>query len=311
MRKSAWIVSPGSLQAYAVAVIFISIATIARWILGFAVHQPLPFITFYPAVVFVTLIGGATVGVLAIVAGAVLAWWLFMPHEGGVFPSDLSSQATLGTYFVAALAMAWAADYTRRLARSLREEESLRTLAVQELSHRLKNKIMTIQAIVAMRLQDYPEIRNDIQGALTALASADELLTASQAKGADLREILCAELKPYTAKRVTLSGPDVYLRSQLALMMALLIHELATNAAKYGAFSTPQGRVLVEWSFDAGRLELVWRESGGPAITRPVSHGFGTRLFSRALTPFGGTAHADFAADGLVCKLSVPMAGNS
>jgi two-component sensor histidine kinase len=207
--------------------------------------------------------------------------------------------------------MAWCADYTRRLAKRLRDEERLRALAVQELGHRLKNKIVTIQAIIGMRLQASPEIRKEIQGALGALANADDLLMASQTGGADLRAILLAEVKPYTVERTTFAGPEVLLPPQLALIMALLIHELATNAAKYGAFSNPKGRVFVEWSVNDRDLKLLWRESDGPPVTLPTQRGFGTRLFSRALEPLGGTAHAEFAAEGLICRMTIPKSALS
>jgi two-component sensor histidine kinase len=300
-------IQAGSLRAYLVATVIIGIAALVGWGLGFVVHDPVPFITFYPAVVFVTFVGGAAVGVFSVISGAVLAWWLFMPRHGTLLPSDISSQATLATYLVAALGMAWCSDYARRLAKRIRDEERLRALAVQELGHRLKNKILTIQAVVGMRLQAYPEIRKEIQGALTALATADDLLMASQASGADLRAILVAEVKPYGAGRGTLAGPEVLLPSQLALVMALLVHELATNAAKYGAFSVPGGRVCVKWSLNGGRLELEWRESDGPEVIAPARQGFGTRLFSRAIEPLGGTAHVEFARDGLICRLAVPL----
>lgn len=300
-------IQAGSLRAYLVATVIIGIAALVRWGLGFVIHNQVPFITFYPAVVLVTFVGGAAAGVFSVFSGAVLAWWLFMPRHGSLLPADLSSQATLTTYLVAALGIVWCSDYTRRLAKRVRDEERLRSLAVQELGHRLKNKIMTIQAILGMRLQAYPEIRKEIQGALTALATADDLLMASQASGADLRAILVAEVKPYGAERGTLAGPEVLLPSQFALVLALLIHELATNAAKYGAFSVPGGRVCVNWSLNGGRLELEWRESDGPEVVPPAKHGFGTRLFSRAIEPLGGTAHLDFARAGLICRLAVPL----
>ena len=300
-------IKPGSLRAYLAATIIVGVAALVRWGLGFVSYQTLPFITFYPTIVFVTFFGGAGPGAFAIISGAVVAWWAFMPHSGSVLPMDAGSQITLAIYLLAALGMAWCADYARRLAKRLRHEEGLRALAVEELSHRLKNKVLTIQAIIWMRLQGHPEVRNEVQNALIALANADDLLTASQGRGASLRAILLAEVAPYNAERVALAGPDVLLPALLALTMALLIHELTTNAAKYGAFSTTEGHVAVEWSLDEGRLELVWRESDGPTIARPTSSGFGTRLFMRALEPLGGSVRAEFATSGLVCKLSIPM----
>jgi two-component sensor histidine kinase len=101
-----------------------------------------------------------------------------------------------------------------------------------------------------------------------------------------------------------MDGPDVLLPPKLAVMMALLVHELATNAAKYGALSSSTGKLSIRWSHADGRLDLEWRESGGPAVTAPTHRGFGTRLFSKALEQFGGTVEADFATKGLICKIT-------
>ena len=94
---------------------------------------------------------------------------------------------------------------------------------------------------------------------------------------------------------------------KLALMMALLVHELATNAAKYGALSSSVGNLSIGWSLADARLDLEWRERGGPAVTTPLHRGFGTRLFSRALEQFGGAVETNFATMGLICKLSLVL----
>jgi two-component sensor histidine kinase len=134
---------------------------------------------------------------------------------------------------------------------------------------------------------------------------------ATQGQGARLRDILSAELRPYEVSRVSMAGPDVLLPSKLALMMALLVHELATNAAKYGALASSVGKLSIRWSLADARLELEWRESGGPAVTAPTHRGFGTRLFSRALEQFGGAVEATFATTGLICKLSLVLQESS
>ena len=93
--------------------------------------------------------------------------------------------------------------------------------------------------------------------------------------------------------------------------MALLVHELATNAAKYGALASSVGKLSIRWSLADARLDLEWRESGGPAVAAPIHRGFGTRLFSRALEQFGGTVGATFATTGLICKLSLMLRSNA
>jgi two-component sensor histidine kinase len=104
-----------------------------------------------------------------------------------------------------------------------------------------------------------------------------------------------------------MAGPNCLLAPKLALTMALLMHELATNAAKYGALSNSTGRVSIDWSLSDARLDLVWRESSGPSIRPPTHNGFGMRLFERAVQQFDGNVEATFAPTGLVCKLNVAL----
>ena len=189
----------------------------------------------------------------------------------------------------------------------LEDEETFRKLAVEELAHRLKNKLATIQSIVSFQLREEPQIRDAILRRLAALSATDDLIMAAQGHGALIRDILTAELKPYEVSRISVEGPDSLLSPKLALTMALLFHELATNAAKYGALSTSTGRLSVAWSLSGARLNLEWRESGGPVISKPSHRGFGTRLFSRSLDQFDGTVEAIFEPTGLICKLSMVL----
>jgi two-component sensor histidine kinase len=175
----------------------------------------------------------------------------------------------------------------------------------------LKNKLATIQSIVNFRLRDYPQIRDEIAGSLVALTATDHLITAAQGQGAHIADILATELAPYEMSRISMDGPSCLLEPKIALTMALLVHELATNAAKYGALSTSDGKLstsdgklAIDWSLAGERLKLEWRESDGPPVSPPSRSGFGTRLFLRALEQFGGKVDAAFALTGLVCILS-------
>ena len=114
---------------------------------------------------------------------------------------------------------------------------SIGKVVVEELAHRLKNKIATIQSIVSYQLRGHLELRDAIVGRLVALSGTDDLIIAAQGQGADLRDLLTVELRAYEASRILIAGPAVFLPTKLALSMTLLVHELATNAAKYGARS--------------------------------------------------------------------------
>ena len=209
--------------------------------------------------------------------------------------------------FIRHLLIVWASDHYRRLTKRLQDEETFRKLAVDELAHRLKNKLATIQAIVSFRLREHPHVREEIAGALTALTATDDLITAAQGQGAHIRDILSTELAPYDVSRISMDGPECMLSPKLALTMALLVHELATNSAKYGALSSAAGKLSLDWTLSDMRLSLDWRESGGPTVSPPTHSGFGTRLFLRALEQFSGRVDATFAPSGLVCKMSVVL----
>ena len=304
-------ISSGSLEAYLFATLCVVIASLLRWGLGLLSENILPLPTFYPAVLFSALIGGAGAGVFAAILGGLIGWWAFMPPHFTFFPVTFGQQIGLLMYFSASLLIVWGADHYRKITKRLEDEEKFRKLAVDELAHRLKNKLATIQSIISFQLRDDPQIRDAILSRLTALSATDDLIMEAQGQGAGLRNILSAELRPYGASRVSMKGPDVLLPPKLALMMALLFHELATNAAKYGALSSSVGNLSIGWSLADARLYLEWRESGGPTITAPVHRGFGTRLFSRALEQFGGAVEATFATTGLICKLSFVLQESS
>jgi HWE histidine kinase len=205
---------------------------------------------------------------LAPTVSGLIGWWAFLSPHVGFFPLPIAAELELLTYAVACALIIWGADSYRRLAVRLREEERVRTLAVEELAHRLKNKIASIQSIISYQLREQPRLRDDIIARLVALAATDDLIMTAQGRGASLRAILSVELKPYGLARISMEGPDIILTPTVALTMALIVHELATNAAKYGALSLASGkaaqkivpprlRIPVSYQFD-GHLRTVY-----------------------------------------------------
>jgi PAS domain S-box-containing protein len=186
-------------------------------------------------------------------------------------------------------------------------EERLRKLAVEELGHRLKNKIAMIQSIINYELRESPELRNEITDRLVALSHTDDLIMAMQGQGARLGDILSTELGPYGLSRITLRGPEFPLPPRLAWVMALIMHELATNAAKYGALSTAEGKLTIRWALKDRTLKLEWRESGGPLILSPTRRGFGLRLLSHGLDQFAGAVETNFGKTGLKCTMEATI----
>lgn len=174
----------------------------------------------------------------------------------------------------------------------------MRKLVVEELAHRLKNKIATIQSIISYQLREQPGLRNDIVARLVALSATDDLIIASHGRGASIRDILSTELGPYELSRISLDGPDILLPPTLALVMTLLVHELATNAVKHGALSCPAGKLSICWSLLKGKVSIEWRAS---------HRGFASRLLSSALDQFNGSVETTFEKNGLICRMTAVL----
>lgn len=194
--------------------------------------------------------------------------------------------------------------------------ERQQKLLVDELNHRVKNVLATVQAIAAQTLRTNPdpaEFREAFESRLVGLSATHDLLTATSWRSASLRDVVLVEFRPYGAERYVLEGPHVDLAPAEALALGLVFHELATNAAKYGALSTPEGCVEVRWSVsgavETGRtLSLDWEERGGPPVRPPERRGFGSRLIERSLKgPLQGHAQLVFAPDGLCCHVDLPL----
>ncbi len=198
-----------------------------------------------------------------------------------------------------------------------RAEERTQLLAA-ELSHRVKNTLATVVAIAQQTFQkteDFGEFRTAFMGRIEALAEAHGLLLQVQWGDLDLGAVVDAALRPFRrgdGTSIGVRGVPVELPPSQALTVNLILHELATNAAKYGALSIPGGRVDIAWTVlgvdGERRVELEWRESGGPRVSPPQRRGFGSSLIERSLTyEFDGAATLDFAPSGLVCRLTVPL----
>lgn len=191
-----------------------------------------------------------------------------------------------------------------------RRAEHRQQLLINELNHRVKNSLATVQAIAAQTLRSAPSLpsaRELFEDRLMALAAAHDLLTAESWSGARLRDVVASALAPFeTTQRpqVLRSGPPVWVAAYRALALSLALHELATNAAKYGALSVPEGRVTISWSVSGSELRLLWIEEGGPPVAGPARSGFGTRLLQRNLPrELQGDVALTFAAEGVRCEV--------
>jgi PAS domain S-box-containing protein len=185
-------------------------------------------------------------------------------------------------------------------------------LLVSELNHRVKNTLSIVQSLAHQTFRKSPspaEAIGRFEGRLEALAAAHNLLTRENWDSASISEVIAQALAPFCHDgRCDLRGPQLRLPPKTAVSLTLAVHELATNASKYGALSHNDGRIIVHWTVENEWMELMWREQDGPPVAPPQTAGFGTRMIKRLLTvEFGGEVELEFAADGVVCRVSAPV----
>lgn len=295
---------PHPLVACALAVGTTTLAAVARGIIPSLGVGIVPFATFYASALLSGLFGGYRAGLLAIGLGAIVAEGVFVDESFSFSTITGEYLGRMVAFVAVSLLTVWGANYYRGLASRLRKEQDHRKLVVEELTHRLKNKITIVHVVLQQALREHPEIFETVHQRLRLLAATDDLILEAEGKGCCLNQIFNAELAPYGMTRFDLQGPQVRLPDKLAVILSLVAHELATNAAKYGALSMPQGRIVVSWLFEGKRLTMVWTEINGPRVEAPSRHGFGTRLVTRALATVGGSAEVDFKHAGFVCTMS-------
>jgi two-component sensor histidine kinase len=182
----------------------------------------------------------------------------------------------------------------------------------REAEHRSKNLLANVLATVRLSLSDTPEgLKQAIEGRILALANVNSLFVEGRWIGAELSTIAKQEVGPYFKKgemRAQIEGPQILLEPNAAQSIAVILHELATNAAKYGALSSLDGRIELSWSRDSGkRLELCWTETGGPPVKKPTNVGFGGSIINLLVGQLKGTAQFDWRTEGLHCKITVEI----
>jgi PAS domain S-box-containing protein len=188
--------------------------------------------------------------------------------------------------------------------------EERQNLLAREVDHRAKNALALAQSIVRLtRADEVKAYVNAVEGRINALARVHTILSLSSWQGAELSRLIEEELAPYSlGGQIGLSGPEVQLLPTTAQTFALALHELFTNSAKYGALSTRAGRLAISWLVEGDMLALSWEESGGPLVRKPQARGFGTKsLLASVESQLGGQAQFDWRAEGLLCRLEVPL----
>ena len=296
---------PSLLFAVVLAIVCLGLSTLVRW--GLSQIRPDVFFTpYFPAVFFATAFGGYRIGILAAIMAGALG---FAVNFSSAAP-DFSRFALLAIFWLVCGLIIWGVDHyrklvaqQRRISRRLIQEEEYRALVVDELQHRLKNKLSTVHAILHQALHDQPQIWGRIDHRIRALSATDDLIARADGVGCDISDLLRSELGPYGHVRFSLNGDPLFLPAKLAVSLALIFHELATNAGKYGAFSAAHGLLQVSWSTSGDRLNIIWDETQGPTVENIGQAGFGTKLLKSALGPFDGKTEISYLKTGVHCTM--------
>jgi two-component sensor histidine kinase len=296
---------PSPLFGVGVAVSCLALSTAARWLLSL-IRPDVFFTPYIPAVFFATAFGGYRVGMVTALAGGTLGVSVNFSNAS----ADFARMALCVIYLMVCGLTIWGIEHYRSIASSQRQiskrliqEEGYRKLVVAEFQHRLKNKLSTIHAVLHQILQDQPQIWASIDQRIRALSATDDLIARVDGSGCDIKDLLLSELGPYGHVRFTLNGNPLFLPAKLAVSLALMFHELATNAGKYGAFSSAQGLLQVSWSVSDDRLNITWDETEGPPVGAIGKPGFGTKLLNSALRPFDGKTEIAFLKTGVHCTM--------
>ena len=312
--------------SYAIAAGCFAFALGLRWVLRDILPGGAPYITFFIAVLLATLFGGVGPGIIVLVASGVAAWFLWLPTATPVqVNAALAASALFSTIGAMTIYVVHLLNRTveRLLAAQDRAETQLYLTAMAEqqlaqlngeLRHRNKNTFSVLSALVvqtAKQEKDVSKFAANLRGRLSAMGAAQDLMISSQYRGADLRALVNDTLAPIVPpgdSRLALSGPSFFLPTDVATPLALVIHELATNSVKFGAWSNEAGRVSCHWlvrkSWEPGfPLVLSWTESGGPPAVTPARSGLGTVLIERSLPD--ASVVRTFDAGGMTCTINL------
>ena len=293
----------GPAAAIAVCVGRVALAAVARLLLGL-LGPTLPFATFFPAVLVSALFGGLSAGLLSIVLSIFTVWWAFTGAPFSFPPINAVHAANFVLFGLSSLLVVALAMIHRQLLFAVEAKERERQLLVGEIEHRSKNVLAVITSLIRQTVKD-KDVADTLIGRMCAVADTHGLLDETRTETMTLRALLASGVeRPLGADRVALNGPDVLLSANQARALRLVIHELATNALKYGALSAPQGKVNVSWQCENGRVSMAWCELDGPKVAAPSQYNFGSRLILTTLKQINAEFDPAFPETGYCYRIA-------
>jgi two-component sensor histidine kinase len=293
---------PLSLSAFAFALLLTACATVLRE--GFGLFgSTLYFAAYYPTVLVIALVAGAPAAAFGIAVSVVVAYWAFIPPRYGFAPVSLENAANVFLFVVSAGLIVWVAEAYRRAMRAMTAQERERELLIRELEHRSRNMLTIIESIIRSSAGPNSTLADAMIGRIHALSIGNEIVIHSRLKPVPFRAVLENGLRPYDQSRWSLHGEEIELPGDAARVTALIVHELATNAAKYGGLKDDGGTLSVTWTKRDDEVDVSWTETTQHPVAEPTAYGFGTKLVRRCLKRLDGTLEPNFKPEGLVCRI--------
>ncbi len=290
-------------MAFLLAAAGLGIGTLVREVFALA-GANLIFATYYPVILFGSLVLGTPAGITMTIVVPIIAWWAFIPPRYGFSPLNVTDYANFAMFAISASMIVWLSSLYRTSMAMLLQERQARELLINELNHRSGNLLTVIQSIVRGSLPTSKEEGQVLTKRIEALAAAETLSTTTLQGTVPIVALLTRELSAFPAHQVSFEGPELLLETRAARYLGLVLHELRTNAAKYGALSRDSGRIAIQWSTTDDLCRLSWVESGGPPLEAPSRSGFGSRMIRASLETISGTLETEFRQEGLRCEIS-------
>ena len=316
------------LLAYPIAIIIFLAAATLRAALSHWLPLNLPFLTFFIATLLATLVAGTGPGLLVVAASLLHAWYFFF--SSSAHQSETMSFIGLGMFALLASLIVAVVHLLNRKVEGLLDERARNEAMLQdsalgelqleqlniELRHRLKNTFAVIGGLISQSARYSPDVAsfaNALSGRLAAMGTAMDLVATRNFTGASLTELVADTLKPLVppgSSRIEINGPETMVPGDVASALGLTLHELGTNAIKYGAWTNDRGSVSVTWQIekldeDEVRFELDWQERGGPVVTAPERRGLGTTLIDSGFPT--ATFERSFTPDGVHCRIAAVL----
>jgi two-component sensor histidine kinase len=287
---------------FALVVAGVVIAAAIRWFIDRG-HAGVPFLTFVPVVVLAAIFFDWPFAVFAALASLVVVIGLFGSVARIRFTE--ANYILWGAFAFVTTFLIVTGHVLRQTILELNSQSEWVRAFNAELQHRTKNTLQIVRALAsrAARSTDPTEFYRMLAGRLDAMVKANELLGWGALKSRDLAELVSAALEPFPSRAIEVSGPACQIAGEPGMQLMMALHELGTNAVKYGALSTGGGRVRLSWTATGGEIDMLWQEHGGPTVVPPTRLGLGSRI----LSPGGAmcAVDIDYRPDGVVCRMTV------